>query len=44
MKILFMTIFKVFRREGISADGEATMPDFLGIAATTEDEGSTNIT
>lgn len=30
IKILFLTIFKVFRREGISAAGEATMPKFKG--------------
>lgn len=32
LKILFLTIVKVFRREGISADGEATMPRFTGSA------------
>jgi lipopolysaccharide/colanic/teichoic acid biosynthesis glycosyltransferase len=30
MKIIWMTIKKVFAREGISADGEATMPKFTG--------------
>ena len=30
MKILFMTIVKVLRRDGISAAGEATMPKFTG--------------
>ena len=30
MKILAMTLVKVFRREGISAEGEATMPEFMG--------------
>lgn len=30
MKILFLTIKKVFVREGISAEGEATMPYFTG--------------
>lgn len=29
-KILFLTIGKVFKREGISAEGEATMPEFMG--------------
>ncbi|MEW4468812.1 sugar transferase [Parasphingorhabdus sp. JC815] len=29
-KILFMTIIKVLKKEGISADGEATMPKFTG--------------
>ena len=29
LKILFLTVFKVFRREGISADGHATMPSFV---------------
>jgi sugar transferase EpsL len=31
MRILAMTVVKVFRREGISAAGEATMPEFMGI-------------
>lgn len=30
IKILFITIKKVFKREGISAKGEATMPKFKG--------------
>lgn len=30
MKILWMTISKVLRRDGISAEGEATMPKFAG--------------
>lgn len=30
LKILFLTIYKVFKREGISADGEATMAPFTG--------------
>jgi len=30
LKILFMTIAKVFRREGISHDGQATMERFTG--------------
>jgi lipopolysaccharide/colanic/teichoic acid biosynthesis glycosyltransferase len=30
IKILFVTIFKVLKREGISADGEATMSKFKG--------------
>lgn len=30
MKILFLTVKKVFIREGISADGEATMASFKG--------------
>ena len=30
IKILAVTIWKVFRREGISAQGEATMPEFMG--------------
>ncbi len=28
IKILWMTLLKVYKREGISADGEATMPEF----------------
>lgn len=30
VKICFITAFKVFKREGISAEGYATMPEFLG--------------
>ena len=30
LKILWMTIAKVFKREGISKEGEATMPKFTG--------------
>ena len=30
IKILFLTVKKVFAREGIAADGEATMPRFTG--------------
>ena len=30
VKILFLTVWKVIRRDGISAEGEATMPCFEG--------------
>jgi sugar transferase EpsL len=30
LRILTMTVWKVVRREGISAEGHATMPEFLG--------------
>ena len=30
IKILFLTILKIFKREGISAKGEATMSEFMG--------------
>lgn len=30
LKILFLTLVKVLRREGISAEGHATMPEFKG--------------
>ncbi|TFU25714.1 sugar transferase [Thermus tengchongensis] len=32
LKILLMTLVKVLRREGISAEGHATMPEFKGTA------------
>ena len=32
LKILWLTVLKVFKREGISAAGEATMPVFKGTA------------
>jgi len=31
LKILLMTLVKVLRREGISAEGHATMPEFKGV-------------
>jgi len=34
LKILAMTAWKVLRREGISAEGEATMPEFMGTIST----------
>lgn len=33
LKILGLTLWKVLRREGIAADGHATMPEFLGTRA-----------
>jgi hypothetical protein len=30
MKILLLTIWKVIKREGINAEGSATMPMFMG--------------
>ena len=30
LKILAMTVWKVLRREGISAEGHETMPEFMG--------------
>jgi len=30
VKIILMTLFKVIKREGINAEGEATMPEFTG--------------
>lgn len=30
LKILFLTLWKTLRRDGISAQGEATMPEFMG--------------
>jgi sugar transferase EpsL len=30
LKILWLTLIKVFRREGITAEGHATMPKFMG--------------
>ena len=36
VKILFMTLVKVFTREGISAVGEATMPEFMGYKESTK--------
>ena len=32
-KILWMTVVKVLKREGVSKEGHATMPEFLGTAS-----------
>lgn len=37
IKIIMMTLKKVLKREGISAVGEATMPEFMGITAISMD-------
>ena len=37
MKILCMTIMKVIKREGISAEGSATMPVFRGSRGSNDD-------
>ena len=36
VKILWMTLLKVLRREGISQDGHVTMPEFTGSAQAQE--------
>ena len=36
-KVLWLTFFKVVRREGIRAPGEATMPEFMGTQKKNED-------
>lgn len=38
LRILLMTIGKVFRREGISQQGHATMPEFTGTSSTQGEE------
>jgi lipopolysaccharide/colanic/teichoic acid biosynthesis glycosyltransferase len=38
IKILFLTVKKVFQRDGISADGEVTMPRFTGTKQTSDTE------
>lgn len=35
LKILAMTAWKVLKREGISSEGEETMPEFMGTVSTT---------
>jgi len=37
IKILFLTIFKVFKRDGISQEGHATMPYFSGVKSDKKD-------
>ena len=41
IKILFMTVGKVFAREGISAENSATMPEFLGSPAKSAESDKT---
>jgi len=36
VRILWMTLLKVLRREGVSQDGHATMPEFTGSAQAQE--------
>jgi len=38
IKILFLTIFKVFKRDGISQEGHATMPYFSGVKDDKKDD------
>ncbi len=38
IKIIFMTVVTVFKRDGISHEGEATMPRFTGTKETREEE------
>jgi sugar transferase EpsL len=38
LRVLFMTVAKVFQRAGINAQGEATMPRFLGSGQRDPDE------
>lgn len=37
LKILLLTVLKVIKREGIHADGHATMPEFLGSTKNVEE-------
>lgn len=39
LKILWMTAVKVLRREGVSKEGHATMPEFMGTATPSETAG-----
>jgi sugar transferase EpsL len=38
LRILGITVWKVFKGEGISAEGSATMPEFMGTEAPASDE------
>jgi sugar transferase EpsL len=38
VKILFMTVWKVFKRESINTPGSATSPEFLGSSTSTRDQ------
>jgi lipopolysaccharide/colanic/teichoic acid biosynthesis glycosyltransferase len=39
VKIIFLTLWRVIRRDGISAAGEATMPEFMGSAGASGHSG-----
>src|SRR5690606_34986076 len=39
LKIIVLTVWKVFRRENISQQGQATVTEFMGTQAQTYDEG-----
>lgn len=41
VRILAKTVFRVLRRDGVSAPGSATMPEFMGSPATTSNPSST---
>ncbi|MEM6428286.1 MAG: sugar transferase [Deinococcota bacterium] len=41
-KILWLTVYKVFKREGISAAGSATMPEFMGTPSQAPSDASAN--
>lgn len=46
LKILWMTVVQVLRRRGVSAEGHATMPEFLGLDSNGEgspEEGTINV-
>jgi lipopolysaccharide/colanic/teichoic acid biosynthesis glycosyltransferase len=40
LRILGVTVWKVLKGEGIAAEGSATMPEFMGTAATPSHEGA----
>ena len=33
LKVLWLTLVKVCRRDGVSAEGEATMSEFMGVSS-----------
>ncbi len=33
LKVLWLTLVKVCRREGVSAEGEATMSEYMGVGS-----------
>lgn len=42
VRILWMTVAAVFRRSGVSAEGHATMPEFMGSAESSEGRDSSS--
>ena len=43
LKILWMTVMTVLKRDGVSAEGHVTMPEFTGTSALVSDKGTSDL-